>query len=60
MIFVKMRVFSGFKNLLPRPIQIIKDPKKFYNCPNCHYQFEKLTEYMEHMKHRNCLPKMDG
>jgi hypothetical protein len=55
-----MRVFSGFKNLLPRPIYIIKDPKKFYDCPNCHYQFEKLTDYMEHMNNRNCLPKVDG
>ena len=25
MMFVKMRVFSGFKNLLPRPIHIIKN-----------------------------------
>lgn len=60
MIILKMRVFSGFKNLLPRPIKIIKDPKKFYDCPNCHCQFEKLTDYMDHMNDVNCLPKMDG
>ncbi len=55
-----MRVFSGFKNLLPTAIPIIKNPKKFYDCPNCHYQSEKLTNYMEHVKNRNCSQKMKG
>jgi hypothetical protein len=37
-----------FRNLLPKPIDIINPPKQFFKCPNCKKQFEKLQDLKKH------------
>lgn len=42
-----------FRNLLPKPIDIINPPKQFFKCPNCKKQFEKMQDLEKHVsKHR--------
>jgi hypothetical protein len=46
-----LKAYSGFKNILPRPVEIIKPPKQFFKCIICKRQFEKITDLHNH----NCI-----
>jgi len=46
-----LKAYSGFKNILPRPVEIIKPPRQFFKCIKCKRQFEKITDLQNH----NCI-----
>jgi hypothetical protein len=39
-----------FRNLLPKPAEVIGFPKQFFKCPHCKRQFEKIQDLKEHMR----------